>query len=259
MLRADNLEVTYGAIKALTGVSISAAGGEIVAIVGANGAGKSTLLKTIAGFLHPKSGQITLDSVPVTGLSCEQRVRRGISLVPEGRQIWPELTVEDHLRLGWFGPGRNRSRFKERLEAMYTLFPAIAERRMQPAGTLSGGEQQMVAIARALILEPRVLLLDEPSLGLAPIVNQRIAIALKSTRSPERAVIVAEQNADFALEMADRGYVLEVGECRMEGTADELISHPDLVSAYLGLALDHSDSNRQAKLDRSLVRLPPTT
>src|SRR5262245_18561662 len=178
MLRVDGLSVRYGAISALNGVSISAGGGEIVAIVGANGAGKSTLLKTVAGFLHAHSGSLALEGTELDGLSVEERVRRGIALVPEGRQIWSEQTVEDHLRLGWFGPRGDRKRFAERREGIYTLFARIAERRKQKAGTLSGGVQQMVPIGRALILAPRVLLLDEPTLGLAPVVNDRIAETL---------------------------------------------------------------------------------
>lgn len=237
MLRADRIDVAYGAIVAVRGVSIEARGGEIIAIIGANGAGKSTLLKTIAGFLKPSTGEIVLDDRPITKLAVEQRVRKGIALVPEGRQVWPTLTVEDHLRLGWFGPRRERRRYEERRDAIYDLFPRIADRGRQRAGTLSGGEQQMVAIGRALIMEPRVLLLDEPTLGLAPIINDRIAETLIAARSPDRAVVVAEQNADFALDLADRGYVLEVGECSMEGTSEELASSPELLSAYLGVAV----------------------
>lgn len=238
MLRVDGVEVSYGAIRALHRVSVAANGGEIVAIVGSNGAGKSTLLKTIAGFLKPTAGAVTLGSKSIVGIGAERCVREGIALVPEGRQIWADLTVEDHLRLGWFGPKQERRLFKERIAFIYDLFPQLYERRRQRAGTLSGGEQQMVAIGRALILEPRVLLLDEPTLGLAPVVNERIAETLASTRSSERAVVIAEQNVDFALDLADRGYVFEVGECRMEGSSRELASDPELVSAYLGTALN---------------------
>jgi branched-chain amino acid transport system ATP-binding protein len=236
MLRVNALEVNYGAISALHGVTLEANGGEIVAVVGANGGGKSTLLKTIAGFLRPKAGEITLDAKSLAGLSVEQRVRRGVALVPEGRQIWAELTVEEHLRLGCFGRRRERRLFQERLESVYTLFPRLFERRRQRGGTLSGGEQQMLAIGRALISQPSVLLLDEPTLGLAPVVIESIGETLASARSPERTVIVAEQNVDFALAIADRGYVLEVGEVRLEGEADELRGHPELLDAYLGLA-----------------------
>jgi branched-chain amino acid transport system ATP-binding protein len=241
MLQVDQLSVRYGAISALKGLTLEAKGGQIVAVVGANGAGKSTLLKTIAGFLHAHSGSIRLEGVELGGMSVEKRVRQGVALVPEGRQVWSELTVEDHLRLGWFGSRGDRKSYPERRDEIYTLFPRIAERRKQKAGTLSGGEQQMVAISRALILQPRVLLLDEPTLGLAPVVNDRIAETLAGTRSPDRAVIVAEQNADFALDLADRAYVLEVGECRIEGDAKDVAAHPELVSAYLGLSVDPLD------------------
>jgi branched-chain amino acid transport system ATP-binding protein len=236
MLRVNALEVNYGAISALHGVTLEANGGEIVAVVGANGGGKSTLLKAIAGFLRPRTGEITLDAKSLAGLSVEQRVRRGVALVPEGRQIWAELTVEEHLRLGCYGRRRERRLFQERLESVYTLFPRLFERRRQRGGTLSGGEQQMLAIGRALIAQPSVLLLDEPTLGLAPVVIESIGETLAKARSPERTVIVAEQNVDFALAIADRGYVLEVGEVRLEGEAEELRDHPELLDAYLGLA-----------------------
>jgi branched-chain amino acid transport system ATP-binding protein len=238
MLRVDALEVSYGPINALHGISLEAKGGEILAVVGSNGAGKSTLLKTIAGFLRQRTGQVLLDSEPLARLSVERRVRRGIALVPEGRQIWTELSVVEHLRLGFRGGRGGRQLFQERLDEVYTLFPRLAERRRQAGGTLSGGEQQMLAIGRALMSHPRVLLLDEPSLGLAPVVIDAIGESLLATRSPDRAVILAEQNAEFALDVADRGYVLEVGECRMEGTARELAEHPELVRAYLGALVE---------------------
>ncbi len=238
VLEVRGLEVSYGAISALRGVDMNAHGGEIVAVLGANGAGKSTLLKTIAGFLRARSGSITLAGEELGGLSVEQRVRGGIALVPEGRQVWPELSVDDHLRLGWFGPRGDRRQYTTRRDVIYELFPRLYERRGQRAGTLSGGEQQMLAIGRALILEPRILLLDEPTLGLAPVVNDRIAEALQSARSADRAVVVAEQNAEFAFDVADRGYVLEVGEVKTEGATAELAANPELLSAYLGVAIE---------------------
>jgi branched-chain amino acid transport system ATP-binding protein len=235
MLSVSGLDVRYGAISALRGIDLRAEGGEIVAIVGANGAGKSSLLKAIAGFVGAAAGTIELDGGDLTRSIVQKRVRDGVSLVPEGRQIWSALTVEEHLRLGWFATRpRDRRGFPAALDAMYDLFPVLGERRTQFGGTLSGGEQQMLAIARALILEPRVLLLDEPTLGLAPIMIERVAQSLKDTRTPDRIVLVAEQNADFVLGLADRGYVLEVGAQRLAGTADELRSHPDLVDSYLG-------------------------
>jgi branched-chain amino acid transport system ATP-binding protein len=238
MLSVEGLEVTYGPINALHGVSLNAQGGEIVAVVGANGAGKSTLLKTIAGFLRQKGGVITLESTPLDGMSAERRVREGVALVPEGRQIWTELTVEEHLRIGFRAQRGSRQLLRERRDEVYSLFPRLAERRRQKGGTLSGGEQQMLAIARALISHPKVLLLDEPTLGLAPVVIDAIGESLTSTKSADRAVVLAEQNAEFAFAFADRGYVLEVGECRMEGSAKELAEHPELLSAYLGVAVE---------------------
>jgi branched-chain amino acid transport system ATP-binding protein len=239
MLSISSLEVHYGAIAAVRGVDIRADGGEIVAIVGANGAGKSTLLKAVAGFVSPTGGRIELDGQELSRrMSVQKRVRQGICLVPEGRQIWSALTVEEHLRLGWFASRpRDRKGYPPALESIYEVFPVLGERRSQFGGTLSGGEQQMLAIGRALIVQPRVLLLDEPSLGLAPIMIERVAEALANARSPERIVVISEQNADFVLGLADRGYVLEVGSPRMEGSAQELLSHPELVDSYLGAAI----------------------
>ena len=234
MLKVDELHVAYGPIHALHGISIDANPGEIVAIVGANGAGKSTLLKTIAGFVIQRSGHVVLEAQALDGLSAERRVRRGVALVPEGRQIWAELSIAEHLRLGFRARRASRKVLDERLDEVYGLFPKLHERRRQKGGTLSGGEQQMLAIARALISQPRVLLLDEPTLGLAPVVTEAIGEALVASRSDERVVLLAEQNAEFALTFAERGYVLEVGEVRMAGTAKELETNPELISAYLG-------------------------
>jgi branched-chain amino acid transport system ATP-binding protein len=234
VLKVDDLHVAYGPIHALHGISIDANQGEIVAIVGANGAGKSTLLKTIAGFVPQRSGHVVLEAQALDGLSAERRVRRGVALVPEGRQIWAELTIAEHLRLGFRATRAPRKVLDERLAEVYELFPRLHERRRQKGGTLSGGEQQMLAIARALISRPRVLLLDEPTLGLAPVVTEAIGEALVASRSEERVVLLAEQNAEFALTFAERGYVLEVGEVRMAGTAKELETNPELISAYLG-------------------------
>jgi branched-chain amino acid transport system ATP-binding protein len=234
-----DLKVGYGHIEALRGVSMRASGGEIVAVVGANGAGKSTLLKAIAGFVGARGGQLLLDGAPLRG-SAETRARSGIALVPEGRQVWSELTVDDHLRLGLRSQRVRRRARDERLDEVFTLFPRLAERRKQKAGTLSGGEQQMLVIGRALIAHPRVLLLDEPSLGLAPVAIEPIAATLDAARSEDRVVILAEQNAEFAFSCADRGYVLEVGENRIDGSVLELARNPELVEAYLGVELDLS-------------------
>jgi branched-chain amino acid transport system ATP-binding protein len=238
MLKVEDLNVTYGPINALHGISIDANPGEIVSVVGANGAGKSTLLKTIAGFVRQRSGHVVLETQALDGLSAERRVRRGIALVPEGRQIWAELSIAEHLRLGFRAGGTSRKVLNERLDEVYELFPRLHERRRQKGGTLSGGEQQMLAIARALMSKPRVLLLDEPTLGLAPVVIDAIGDALVASRSEERVVLLAEQNAEFAFTFAERGYVLEVGEVRMAGTAKELEKSPELISAYLGVVVE---------------------
>jgi branched-chain amino acid transport system ATP-binding protein len=233
MLRCENVSVRHGAVVAVHDFDLTCAGGEIVAVVGANGAGKSSFMRAVAGHHALATGGIELAGERLDTKSVAQRVRAGLTLVAEGRQIWPELSVEEHLRLGWFSAGGDRRRWAERRDAMNDLFPRLAERRSQAVGTLSGGEQQMVVIARSLIIEPRVLLLDEPTLGLAPRVLEEIADALLAARSPERAVVIAEQNADFALSFAERAYVLEVGRCSVAGTAAEIRERPDLVSAYL--------------------------
>ena len=240
MLEIKSLWVSYGSIRALHGVSLDAKDGEIVVLVGSNGAGKSSLLKAVAGFVRPASGQVLINGEALTG-AAETRARAGVALVPEGRQVWTELTVFEHLRLGFGAIHGPRRVFDERVAEIYELFPRLAERRRQKAGTLSGGEQQMVAIARALIRSPRVLLLDEPTLGLAPHMVEAIGESLAAARATDRAVILAEQNADFALRYADRGYVLEVGEVRTQGPAGELAKHPGLISACLGVELQHED------------------
>ncbi|MEV0694432.1 ABC transporter ATP-binding protein [Streptomyces sp. NPDC050388] len=233
MLICEDLEVGYGAVTAVNGLSFSCDGQEIVSIVGANGAGKSTLMNALGGYLSPRQGEIRLDGVDITRLPVRRRVGEGVALVAEGRQIWPELSVEEHLRLGWFGTGGGRRRWPSRLAAIEELFPKLGQRRRQDVGTLSGGEQQMVVIGRALIAEPRVLLLDEPSLGLAPVVLEEISNALIASKSADRAVVVTEQNADFALGFADRGYVMQRGELTLEGDARELAKDPQLTDAYL--------------------------
>jgi branched-chain amino acid transport system ATP-binding protein len=234
VLDVSDLVVAYGPMTGLRDVSLSACAGEIVCVVGANGAGKSTLLKAVAGFLPARHGSVVVNGEDLRRYSVERRVRAGIALVPEGRQIWAELTVHEHLRLGCYGNRPSKRVFAERLERVYELFPRLAERRKQTGGTLSGGEQQMLAIGRALMSQPTLLLLDEPTLGLAPIVIDTLVDTLRATGSSELAVLVAEQNAEFAFDVADRGYVLEVGGCVLSGTADELRSRSDLDSAYLG-------------------------
>lgn len=236
MFEADNLQIAYGPVHAVKGVSLSASYGEIVSVLGANGAGKSSLLKALAGFLAPSSGSVVLDGDTINEIDVAGRVRKGVALVQEGRQVWSSLSVEEHLRLGWYTKRKDSGEesFEDVRDFIFELFPRVAERRQQFVGTLSGGEQQMVVIGRALMSRPRVLLLDEPTLGLAPVIIDKIGETLDEMRSSDLAVIVAEQDASFALEVADRAYVLEVGECRMSGPADELAESAELISAYLG-------------------------
>jgi branched-chain amino acid transport system ATP-binding protein len=235
-LDVRDLQVRYGAVAALRGVSVTAAPGEVVTVVGANGAGKSTLLKAVAGFVAVAAGSVRVHGQDVERFPVEQRVRAGIALVPEGRQIWSELTVAEHLRLGCYGQRVSRTVFAERVDQVFALFPRLAERRRQLGGTLSGGEQQMLAIGRALMSAPTLLLLDEPTLGLAPAMMDALADALRAARSPDLAVVIAEQNVEFAFEVADRGCVFEIGRCVSTGTVAELAGQDTLMRAYLGEA-----------------------
>jgi branched-chain amino acid transport system ATP-binding protein len=237
MLSVEGLTIAYGAITGVDDVTLRVGEGEIVTVIGANGAGKSTLLRAIAGFHRPRQGSITFEGRPLAGLSPGRVRELGISLVPEGRQMWPALTVEEHLRLGLYTRRRERAEHRSRIEEMYALFPVLAERRRQRAGSLSGGEQQMVAIARALVAGPRLVLLDEPTLGLAPIVLDRITETLRTLRDQGTTMLLVEQNARFAFALADRGYVLEVGRVTLEGDRDQLASSEQLIDAYLGVSL----------------------
>jgi branched-chain amino acid transport system ATP-binding protein len=224
-------------VEALRGVSVAVGAGEMVSLVGANGAGKSTLLRTIAGLMAPASGRILLDGRPIAGQSPEAILRAGIALVPERRRVFTALTVRDNLVLGAYTHRRERD-FRARadgdLAQVHALFPILRERARQPAGTLSGGEQQMLAIGRALMSRPRLLLCDEPSLGLAPLVVQEIMRLLVRLRQAGTTVLLVEQNARAALRASDRAYVLETGEVRMAGPARDLLNDAALVSTYLG-------------------------
>ena len=236
MLRIRNLKCFYGRIMAIKGISLSVAAGEITCLIGANGSGKSTLLSAVCGLLPDWTGEIELEGQSIKGLDPPALVRRGITLVPEGRLIFPPLSVMDNLKLGAY------TRYKkstanavgEDLESMMSLFPILRERFRQPAGTLSGGEQQMLAIARALMARPRLLLLDEPSMGLAPMIVEKIMEVLEVLRSGGLTIVLVEQNALAALEAADRGYVLETGAVVLQGAADELLADKDVKRAYLG-------------------------
>ncbi|GJD48678.1 High-affinity branched-chain amino acid transport ATP-binding protein LivF [Methylobacterium crusticola] len=232
MLEIDALSSGYGGPPVLAGVTLRIAAGEIVAVVGTNGAGKTTLLNTVAGLLRPVAGRILLDGAPIGGLPAERIVRAGLSLVPEGRQVIAPLSVEENLLVGAYG--RRDRKGAETLEAIYARFPRLKERRRQPAGLMSGGEQQMLAIGRALMAGPRVLLLDEPSMGLAPLVVAEIFALVAELKSRNLAILLVEQNARKALALASRGYVLEAGRVVLEGPAAELAASPAVVAAYLG-------------------------
>jgi branched-chain amino acid transport system ATP-binding protein len=237
LLEVTGLSARYGAVAALRDVSLEVRAGELVALIGANGAGKSTLLRAIAGLVAPAAGRVTLDGRDVTGQAPEAMIRAGVALVPERRRVFAPLTVLDNLELGGYALPRGRD-FRSRLEAgveeAYRLFPVLRRRRDQLAGTLSGGEQQMLAIGRALMTRPRLLLCDEPSLGLAPLVVAEIMRLLSSLREAGTTILLVEQNARMALRSADRAYVLEVGSVVLSGAAADLLEDDQLKAAYLG-------------------------
>ncbi len=233
MLRLDGLQAGYGPIAVLNGVSLSVEAGSIVALIGANGAGKSTTLMTISGILRPRSGRIVFQGRDIQGLAADRIVGLGISQVPEGRRIFPKLTVLENLELGAF-LRRDGAAVHEELERIYHYFPVLRERAQQPGGTLSGGEQQMLAIGRALIAKPKLLLLDEPSLGLAPIVVERIFTIIQEINRAGQTILLVEQNARAALTLAHQGYVMETGNIVMAGKASALLNDPGVKAAYLG-------------------------
>lgn len=230
MLEVTALASRYGRIPALTGVDLRVAPGELVALVGANGAGKTTLLRTISGVQPACGGAIHFDGKSLAGLSARQRVQRGIVQVPEGRQVFGPLSVQDNLLLGAFARGT-----ADGLECMFMMFPALAQKRHDPAGTLSGGQQQMLAIARALMATPRLLLLDEPSMGLAPRLVAGVFAQIAALKAHGTTILLVDQNARAALAIADRGYVLETGRIVLHGPARQLLSDPQVQQAYLGL------------------------
>ncbi len=236
MLRIRNLKCFYGGIMAIKGVSLSVRRGELISLIGANGAGKSTLLAAVSGLLPTWKGDIEFEEQSLRGLDPPGIVARGISLVPEGRLIFPTLSVIDNLHLGAYTLYRRgrRSEAGTSLEAVMSLFPVLAERRQQAAGTLSGGEQQMLAIGRALMAQPRLLLLDEPSMGLAPMLVEKILSALVRLREQGLTMLLVEQNARAALQIADRGYVFETGKVVLDGPAAELLGDVEVKRAYLG-------------------------
>jgi branched-chain amino acid transport system ATP-binding protein len=234
LLEIDGLHVKYGNVEALHGIALAVHPGEIVTILGANGAGKSTTLRAISGLLRPSRGEIRFQGKPAHSIPAHERVRMGIAQSPEGRRIFGTLTVSENLALGAF-TRTDKAEIAETLGWIYRLFPVLEQRRLQLAGTLSGGEQQMLAIGRALMATPRVLLLDEPSLGLAPLLVKSIFQVIREiNRSAGVTVLLVEQNARAALKLAHRGYVMEVGRIVMEGSAEDLMASPCVQNAYLG-------------------------
>ncbi len=240
MLKVRNLESGYGDLRVLRHVSLHVNPGEIVTIIGANGAGKTTLLHTIAGLMKARSGEVLFNGSDITGLAAERRVLSGCSLVPEGRQLFADMTVHENLILG----ANVRYKRKEHemvegvLEHVYGLFPVLRERLGQYAGTLSGGEQQMLAIARALMAAPKLVMMDEPSMGLAPLIVKEIFNVVRRLREDGATVLLVEQNAKAALAIADRGYVIETGRIILQGPSEELLHNRDVQRAYLGRDLD---------------------
>ena len=233
MLKIDDLKVRYGGIEAVKGISFEVPEGAIVTLIGANGAGKSTTLRTIAGLVKPASGRIHLQAEDITGMSPDKIVTRGITLVPEGRRVFPDLTVLENLKVGAY-LRRNKDEIEHDLQWVYDLFPRLKERSWQAAGTLSGGEQQMLAVGRALMSRPKLIMMDEPSLGLAPIIVKGIFDIIKEINRMGVTVLLIEQNANMALKIADVGYVLETGRITLTGSGQELLRNEEVTKAYLG-------------------------
>ena len=231
MLKIDDIHVYYGAIHAIKGISFEVNEGEIVALIGANGAGKSTILKTISGLMHPRSGNISFMGENITHTDAYKLLRHGLAHVPEGRRIFLQMSVQENLDMGAF---TQKNVSKEDLDMVFQLFPRLKERRNQVAGTLSGGEQQMLAMSRALMSHPKLMMLDEPSMGLAPILVDQIFSIIKELHAAGTTILLVEQNASKALEIADRAYVLETGSITLSGTGAELAKSDEVRKAYLG-------------------------
>ena len=234
MLELRSVDTGYGSFQALFGASLEVRLGEAVGVIGPNGAGKTTLMRVISGLIRPTAGSISMESVDVVATPAHRIIELGIAHVPENRRLFPRLTVEDNLRMGAFIPAA-RARFAQRLEFVYDLFPRMKERRAQLAGTMSGGEQQMCAIGRALMSDPRLLLLDEPSAGLAPVVVQQVFQLVKRIRASGLTVLIVEQNVQQVLKVVDRAYLLEAGTIRASGTAAEMLADESIKEAYLGV------------------------
>ncbi len=233
MLEVKNIEVYYGVIRAIKGISFEVNQGEVIALIGANGAGKTTTLQTITGMLSPKSGEVLFEGVDITKIPGHKIVGMGMAHVPEGRRVFAQLSVLENLRLGAYTV-KEPTQVEKSLERVYTSFPRLAERKNQMAGTLSGGEQQMLAMGRALMSQPRLICMDEPSMGLSPILVDEIFKIITNISSTGTTVLLVEQNAKKALSIADRAYVLETGNIVLEGKASELLNNEDIKKAYLG-------------------------
>ncbi|WP_029320782.1 ABC transporter ATP-binding protein [Butyrivibrio sp. AE3004] len=231
VLRIDNLQISYGGIEAVRGISFDVKEGEIVTLIGANGAGKSSTLRTISGLVKPKSGKIIFEGDDITGKDPTSIVSKGVMMVPEGRRIFPNLTVLENLKIGAY---LRKDDLEADIERVYGFFPRLKERSWQEGGTLSGGEQQMLAVGRALMGRPKLLMMDEPSLGLAPIVVQEIFEIIRQIHEAGTTVLLIEQNANMALHVADRAYVIENGKISMEGTGIDLLQDEKVKAAYLG-------------------------
>ena len=231
MLKIKDLKVSYGGINAVKGVSFEVPKSSVVSLIGANGAGKSTILRTIAGLVKPVSGAVSFNDENITGTDTSDIIAKGITLVPEGRRVFPDMTVLDNIKIGAF---LRHDSLDEDIEHMYSLFPRLKERKWQLAGTLSGGEQQMLALARALMSKPKLLMMDEPSLGLAPLIVKGIFEIIKEINKSGVTVLLIEQNANMALKASDYAYVLETGRLSMEGSGEELLSNEAIREAYLG-------------------------
>jgi branched-chain amino acid transport system ATP-binding protein len=233
MLEVKDLEVTYGKIRAVKKISFSVDEGQVVTLIGTNGAGKTTTLRTISGLLRPSAGEISFEGRRIDKVAAHDIVSMGVAQSPEGRRIFPRLSVEENLMLGAFAR-KDGAAVRQDLQAAYELFPILGERRKQPAGTFSGGEQQMLAMGRAMMSKPRLLMLDEPSMGLSPIMMQRIMTTVGELQRTGTTILLVEQNAQAALKLADHGYVLEVGKIVLSGTGRELLDNDEVRKAYLG-------------------------
>ena len=248
ILEIKNLEVHFGGIRAVDGISMDVETGKIITLIGANGAGKSTILRSVSGIVKPAGGDILFEGESIVGLSPDKIVAKGITLVPEGRRVFPNLTVLENLKIGAY---LRRDKLTDDIEYVYSLFPRLRERHWQQAGTLSGGEQQMLAVGRALMSRPKLIMMDEPSLGLAPLVVRDIFNIIGTINKAGITVLLNEQNANLALKMADYGYVIETGRLTMTGTGYELLHNESVKEAYLGKSKDNGKTAEVADPNRS--------